>query len=100
VFRTNPDPTSGSTFTGKAPFDIQFSMCASSDVDLDVLFWTMDFEGDGKTEVHGSTGGSCRRTNTYAAGNYRPEICVTALDSLGKARHDFQCKRYTVQITP
>jgi hypothetical protein len=100
VYRTNPKPGAGDIFTGKAPFAIEFSMCASSDVDLDVLLWTMDFEGDGKTEVHGSTGGSCRRSNTYAVGNYRPEICVTDLDATGKARHDFQCKRYTVQVTP
>jgi PKD repeat protein len=100
VFRTNPKPGAGSTFTGTAPFAIEFSMCASTDVDVDVLLWTMDFEGDGKTEVRGSTGGSCRRTNSYPAGNYRPEICVTDLDSFGKERHDFQCKRYTVQVAP
>jgi PKD domain-containing protein len=100
VYRTTPKPGAGDVFTGTAPFAIEFSMCASSDVDKDVLLWTMDFEGDGKTEVHGSTGGSCRRSNSYAAGNYRPEICVTDLDAAGKARHDFQCKRYTVQVTP
>lgn len=100
VYRTNPKPGPGDIFSGKAPFTIEFSMCASTDKDLDVLLWTMDFEGDGKTEVHGSTGGSCRRSNTYAAGNYRPEICVTDLDAAGEPRHDFQCKRYTVQVTP
>jgi hypothetical protein len=100
VFRTTPKPGPGDVFTGTAPFSIEFSMCASTDVDLDVLLWTMDFEGDGKLEVHGSTGGSCRRTNTYAAGTYRPEICVTDLDSFGNIRHDFQCKRYTVQVSP
>jgi len=100
VFRTNPKPGAGNVFSGKAPLDIEFSMCASTDVDVDVLLWTMDFEGDGKTEVHGSTGGSCRRSNSYAAGTYRPEICVTDLDSFGNIRHDFQCRRYTVQVTP
>ena len=100
VFRTNPSAGPGNLLTGKAPFVIEFSMCASSDVDIDVLFWTMDFEGDGKTEVHGSTGGSCRRANRYLAGNYRPEICVSDLDPFGKVRHDFQCRRYTVQVTP
>lgn len=100
VYRTNPRPGPGDIFSGKAPFPIEFSMCASTDVDIDVLLWTMDFEGDGKLEVRGSTGGSCRRSNTYGAGNYRPEICVTDLDAAGKPRHDFQCKRYTVQITP
>lgn len=100
VYRTNPKPGPGDVFSGRAPFAIEFSMCASTDADVDVLLWTMDFEGDGKTEVHGSTGGSCRRTNAYAAGNYRPEVCVTDLDRSGQPRHDFQCKRYTVQVTP
>jgi PKD domain len=99
VFRTYPKPV-GNVFSGKDPFDIEFSMCASTDVDVDVLLWTMDFEGDGKTEVRGSTGGACRRTKTYAAGTYRPEICVTDLDAAGHERHDFQCRQYTVQITP
>jgi len=99
VFRTYPKPV-GTTFTGPAPLAIEFSMCASTDVDLDVLLWTMDFEGDGKTEVRGSTGGACRRTNSYAAGTYRPEICVTDLDPAGNERHEFQCQRYTVQVTP
>jgi PKD domain len=100
VFRTNPKPGAGEIFTGKAPLAIEFSMCASTDVDVDVLLWTMDFEGDGKLEVHGSTGGSCRRTNNYPAGSYRPEICVTDLDPFGNIRHDFQCHRYTVQVAP
>jgi PKD repeat protein len=100
VYRTNPRPGPGDVFTGRAPLAIEFSMCASTDVDVDVLLWTMDFEGDGKTEVRGSTGGSCRRTNAYAAGNYRPEICVTDVDARGEPRHDFQCRRYTVQATP
>jgi PKD domain len=100
VFRTNPKPGAGNIFAGKAPFDIEFSMCASTDVDVDVLLWTMDFDGDGKTEVRGTTGGSCRRSNRYLAGSYRTEICVTDLDPLGNERHDFQCRRYTVQVTP
>jgi PKD domain len=99
VYRTNPKPV-GDLFTGKAPLAIEFSMCASTDVDVDVLLWTMDFEGDGKLEVHGSTGGSCRRTNNYPVGTFRPQICVTDLDAFGNIRHDFQCRRYTVQVTP
>lgn len=100
VFKTTPKPEPGGVFTGRAPYTILFSMCASSDVDHDELFWTMDFEGDGKNEVHGSTGGSCRREHTYAAGDYRPRICVTDLDTAGKPRHDFQCKVYEVRATP
>jgi PKD domain len=100
VFRTTPAPGTGNIFTGQAPFAITFNMCPTTDVDLDVLLWTMDFDGDGKTEVRGSTGAACRRTNSYPSGTYRPQICVTDLDSSGNVRHDFQCKRYTVQVTP
>ena len=100
VFKTTPLPGPGDVFTGKAPFAIEFSMCASQDVDIDVLLWTMDFDGNGKPDIQGSTGAFCRRSHTYEAGTAKPEICVTDIDAAGKIRHDFQCKRYTVQITP
>jgi hypothetical protein len=73
-------------------------MCATTDVDLDVLLWTMDFEGDRHIDQQGSTGANCRRDHVYSSGTYRPEICVTDVDAQGKPRHDFECKRYTVQV--
>jgi hypothetical protein len=100
VFKTTPNPGPGDIFTGTAPLAILFNMCASQDVDIDVLLWTMDFEGDRHVDIRGSTGAFCRRSHTYAAGTYRPEICVTDVDNAGNVRHDFQCKRYTVQLTP
>ena len=66
------------------------------DVDKDVLRWTMDFRGDGINEVDGTTGGACRRDFTYAAGTYRPRICVTDLGPDREPLHPFQCKTYTV----
>lgn len=100
VFKTTPDPAAGNLISGPAPLSVLFNMCATQDVDLDVLLWTMDFEGDRRIDVRGSTGAHCRRTFAYPAGTYRPEICVTDVDARGEPRHDFQCRRYTVQATP
>lgn len=100
VFKTTPKAGPGDTISGTAPLTIEFSMCASQDVDIDVLLWTMDFEGDRHVDIRGSTGAYCRRSHTYSAGTYRPEICVTDVDASGNIRHDFQCQRYTVQVTP
>jgi hypothetical protein len=100
VFETIPPAGPGDRLTGKAPLAIRFNMCGSSDVDLEVLRWTMDFQGDGKNEVDGTTGGACRRDFTYAAGTYQPRICVTDLRADGSNAHAFQCKGYTVIATP
>jgi len=98
-FKTNPDPKGGK-ITGTAPLDVRFNMCLTSDPEGDTLWFTMDKESDGKLEVHGSTGASCRRDFTYAAGTWTAEICVTDLDSESKRRHEYQCKAYTVAATP
>jgi PKD domain len=101
VFRTTPEPDAGNTFTSSPPLTIAFSMCASLDPDGDPLDFTMDFEGDGIIDVHGTTGADCRRSYTYtASGTYVPEMCVTdLLPSLAPA-HKYQCKDYVVKITP
>ncbi len=96
VFQTTPPAGPGDQIVGPAPLAIRFNMCGSSDVDLDVLRWTMDFQGDGTNEVDGTTGGACRRDFTYAAGTYRPRICVTDLGPDREPLHPFQCKTYTV----
>ncbi len=96
VFQTTPPAGPGDQIAGSAPFTIRFNMCGSSDVDQDVLRWTMDFQGDGTNEVDGTTGGACRRDFTYAAGTYRPRICVTDLGPDREPLHPFQCKTYTV----
>jgi len=97
VFETTPAAGPGDQLTGKAPLTIRFNMCGSSDIDHDVLRWTMDFQGDGKNEVDGTTGG---RDFTYVVGTYKPRICVTDLRADGSDAHAFQCKAYTVTATP
>lgn len=100
VFETVPAAGPGDQLTGTAPLAIRFNMCGSSDVDHDVLRWTMDFQGDGKNEVDGTTGGACRRDFTYAVGTWKPRICVTDLRADGSTAHAFQCKAYAVTATP
>lgn len=100
VFETIPAAGPGDQITGKAPLAVRFNMCGSSDVDLEVLRWTMDFEGDRRIDVDGTNGSACRRTFTYVAGTWHPRICVTDLRADGSNAHDFQCKGYTVTATP
>lgn len=100
VFETLPAAGPGDQIAGKAPLAVRFNMCGSSDVDREVLRWTMDFQGDGRNDVDGTTGAACRRTFTYAAGTYQPRICVTDLRADGSNAHAFQCKSYMVTATP
>jgi PKD repeat protein len=99
-FKTNPIDDGLGRITGKAPFTVNFNMCPSTDPDGDALLFTMDFNGDGKLEVNGTTGASCRRANTYAAGTYKAKICVTDMNSGGQQLHPFQCTVYTITATP
>jgi PKD repeat protein len=100
VFQTTPAAGSGDQIAGRAPLSVRFNMCGSSDVDRDVLRWTMDFQGDGSIDVDGTTGAACRRDFVYATGTYRPRICVTDLGPDRQPLHPFQCKAYTVTATP
>jgi len=100
VFQTTPAARPGDRIEGPAPLAVRFNMCASSDVDRDVLRFTMDFEGDGSNEVDGTTGGACRRDHTYAAGAYRPRVCVTDLRRDGSPAHPFQCRVYGLTAGP
>lgn len=99
-FQTTPAAGPGDQITGRAPFTVRFNMCGASDADRDVLRWTMDFQGDGTLEVDGTTGADCRRDAVYAAGTYRPRLCVTDLGEDRQPAHPFQCKTYTVTVTP
>jgi hypothetical protein len=99
AFKTSPD-VKGGAITGTAPFSVTFNMCPTSDPEGDTLYFTMDFQPDGKLDDHGSTGASCRRHFDYAVGTWHPEICVTDLDAEGKALHDAQCMTYKVVATP
>jgi hypothetical protein len=99
VFKTNPREKGG-TITGTAPFQVNLNMCLTSDPEGDRLYFTMDYEPDGKLDDAGSTGASCRHDATYAVGTWHPELCVTDLDADGRRLHDFQCMTYTVVATP
>jgi len=97
VFRTTPDAGLGGQITGTAPFVVRFNMCPTGDPEGDRLLFTMDFDGDGRNEVEGSSGAACRRdSNPYAIGSYNPRICVTDLGPDGKPLHAFQCAVYRV----
>jgi hypothetical protein len=99
VFKTNPLANHG-TIKGTAPLSVRFNMCPTSDPDGDKLYFTMDFNGDGKVDQGGTTGGNCRRDHVYAAGTWTAYNCVRDIDASGKALHDDQCATYTVEVTP
>lgn len=97
-FRTNPSVKNGK-ISGAAPFTVNFNMCRTADPEGDTLYFTMDLDGDGDLDVRGSTGASCREPWAYAAGTWRPEICVTDLGPEGERLHPFDCRKYTVEST-
>jgi len=99
VFKSTPDAVKGE-ITGTAPLAVRFNMCQSTDPDRNVMFFRMDFDGDGKWEVHGTTGGSCRRDHTYAVGTYTTVNCVTDVGPDLEPLHPYQCHDYTVRATP
>ncbi len=99
VFKSTPDAVKG-TITGSAPLSVRFNMCATTDPEKDALFFWIDFEGDGKWDVHGTTGGSCRRDTGYAGGTWEPVLCVTDVDPAGQELHPPQCHGFDVVVTP
>lgn len=99
VFKSTPDAVRGE-IAGTAPLAVRFNMCASTDPEKDTLYFLMDFDGDGKWEVHGTTGASCRRDNTYALGTYKAVNCLADVGPDGVPLHPYQCHSYTVKATP
>jgi PKD domain len=99
VFKTTP-PANGGNIQGKAPLDVQFNMCPTTDPDRDRLRFTMDFTNDGQLDVDGTTGAECRRGTTYPRGSFRARICVTDLDGGFVPIHPPQCENYTIDSTP
>jgi hypothetical protein len=99
VFQTTPR-TDDATIRGTAPLTVKFSMCLTSDPEGDPLLFTMDFLGDGRVDIQGTTGAFCRRSYTYPAGDVYPEVCVTDLGPDARPRHPFQCQTYRVTATP
>jgi PKD domain len=99
VFQTDPAPAGG-TIAGKAPLSVHFDMCQTSDPEDDELYFLMDFEGDGKFDFKGITGFHCRADHVYAAGSYRPLMCVYDRDADRNPLHDDLCQVYTLVVTP
>lgn len=103
-FRTTPEPTAGFTFDASGTVTIQFNMCTSTDPDGDPLNFRMDFDGDGKFEVDGPTGGDCRRSHTYTQAGpvsptlYEPRLCATDLLPSRTPAHPYRCRSYTVKV--
>jgi len=98
-FRTVPQAVAGG-IKGTAPLEVRFNMCRSVDPEGDTLYWTMDLDGDGKLDVRGSTGASCREPHTYPAGTWFAEMCCTDLGPENERLHPFQCEAYTIVANP
>ena len=99
TFMTNPDVKNG-RIRGAEPFNVRFNMCRTADPEGDPLNFTMDLNGDGKLNVQGRTGASCREGWDYVVGTWSPQICVTDVTPEGMALHPRQCRTYTVEATP
>lgn len=95
VFETTPAAVGG-TILGLAPLSVHFEMCQTSDPEGDELYFLMDFEGDGTFDFKGITGFHCRADHVYAAGSWRPLICVYDRDADRNPLHDDICQLYTV----
>jgi hypothetical protein len=98
VFKSTPDAV-GSTISGTAPLAVRFNMCASTDPEKDRLYFIMDFDGDGKIDVAGTTGAHCRADHVYAAGTWKARNCLHDTDANGEALHNDQCKFFTVVVS-
>jgi hypothetical protein len=99
VFKSTPDAARGE-IRGAAPLSVRFNMCASTDPEQDRMYFRMDFDGDDDFDSGGTTGGHCRRDHVYAAGTWRARNCLHDIDADGEARHDDQCRTYSVVVTP
>jgi hypothetical protein len=98
-FKTWPH-AKNDVITGTAPLQVDLNMCLSSDPENDWLFYSIDYDGDGKWDSRGPFGGNCRRDPVYTAGTYRAVLCVHDIDKTRAPLHDDQCHTYTVVATP
>lgn len=99
VYKSTPDAV-GSTVSGTAPLAVRWNLCATTDPDQDLLYFLMDFDGDGRFDSGGTTGANCRKDHVYAVGTYTPRLCVHDMTASGEALHDDQCRSFTVKATP
>jgi hypothetical protein len=98
-FKTTPRAVGGG-ISGTAPFEVKYNICLTEDPEGDAVYFTMDLNGDGKLDVRGSTGASCRERWTYSSGTWFAELCVTDLGPAGERLHPFNCRNYTVVANP
>jgi PKD domain len=100
VFKTTPDAGPGDQITGTAPLVVRFNMCPTADPDGDRLLFTMDFDGDGRNEVSGSSGAACRHDSIpYGVGPHTAYICVTDIGADERPLHGFQCHTYRIVVS-
>ncbi len=99
VFKTTPAAV-GSTITAKAPLNVTFNMCASSDPEGDELYFLMDFDGDDKFDFGGITGAHCRADRVYAVGTWEAVNCLYDRGPDRQPLHDDVCRTFTVVATP
>jgi PKD repeat protein len=99
TFKTTPNAVGGG-ISGTAPFKVRYNVCLTADPEGNTLHFTMDLDGDGKLDVRGSTGASCRADWTYALGTWFAEVCVTDLAPDGERLHPYQCEDYTLVAKP
>jgi PKD repeat protein len=99
VFKSTPDAVKGQ-IAGTAPLAVRFNMCATTDPERDTIYFRMDFDGDGRWEVNGTTGGACRRDHTYVVGTYDTVNCLADVGPSLEPLHPDQCRHYTVKATP
>jgi hypothetical protein len=95
TFKTTPGAVAGK-IKSPAPLMVRYNVCLTADPEGDTLYFSMDLDGDGKLDVRGSTGASCRADWIYAMGTWTAEVCVTDILPDGKRLHPLQCEKYTV----
>jgi len=81
-FKVTPFPV-----RGPAPLVVNFNLCPTADPDGDKIVFSFDY-GDGTT----AQGPPCRQQNTYKAGHYKANMCVS--DS--RPEHALQCVAFPV----
>jgi PKD repeat protein len=99
VYKTVP-AASGSTIAGRAPLAVRFNLCATSDAEGNLLWFSMDFDGDGVFDSVGTSGAACRQDHTYPAGRFTPRVCVHDMGDGREPLHPDQCRVYAVSVDP
>lgn len=117
IFKSSPEPGPDGVIRGTSPFTVSFNMCGSSDPEGDELFFTYDWNGDGRDDESGTSGSYCRRDHTFqnvetpaavsanasSATDIRFDVryCVVDRDrNTGAELHPRNCKSVVVEVKP